>query len=683
MIILIDNKYATDDISNFYRKSEYGGNKSINFDISTKNKYYNHISEESYVICDGEPYTVKTINERKGKATVTANLDLWELHSIIFSEFVTETEDLSDTLNKALKDTGWRWKYYNSSHIITKRSSISLSDCDSMDILQELTNTTSFNIFYKFDTKNKEIIVFSSSVDDDRGVFFTDELNMSELTFKGSSEKLITRIYPYGKDGLDIKSVNNGVEYVENLTYSNKIVSAVWRDERYTDAKILKEDAAKKLEVSAFPVRSYTCKILDLAKLTGKYSNLSFELYDIVTLIDRQRQTRVKHRITEIKEYPNEPTKNEITLSSVAEKITTKLDTVDKNLNNINKNIFTVANSVENKLNNAIKNATNLITGADGGHVLIHTDRNGKPYELLIMDTDDIQTARNVWRWNSGGFGHSSNGYNGKYTTAMTMDGAIVADMITAGTLQGIKVIADNGKIGGWNITSIKMCAGDSESGVAVVQKPTANTTWVFGAGGTSHDNYSDCPFRVSKAGKMYATNAEITGKVTADSGKIGGWTISDKGLTYGNEAHIKPNGIKLFDLLTITPQGAEYNGTVSYEVPAETTEPKYRKAGIKYDAEIRGTLIECGKTGYVKFRDTLNISSDYAHQNVSAYQGLININVDKINIDTTNGAGINIKGGINFENGTNFKVNPIIEGRMLQFNDDGTVTWADVSPDK
>lgn len=461
MIIFIDGKYAIDDISNFYRKSEYGGNKNLSFEISTKHKYYKYISEECSIICDNETYSIKTINERKNTATVTASFDLWELHSIVYSEFITETVSLNDTLNKVLENTGWSWKYYDNSHNVTKKRSLNLTDCDVMDILQHLTNITSFGIYYQFDTKNKIITVFNSSVGNDKGVFFTDELNLSELTFKGNSEKLITRIYPVGKDGLNIKSVNNGVEYVENYSYSDKVISAVWRDERYTNANSLKEDAIAKLETSAFPTRSYTCKIIDLAKLNEKYTNLSFELYDIVTLIDRQRQTRIKHRITEVKEYLNEPTKNEITLSSITEKITTKLDTVDKNINNINKNIITTANNIENKLNNAIKNATNLITGVDGGYVLIHTDSSNKPYEILIMDTDNIETAKNIWRWNSAGFGHSSNGYNGDYTTAMTIDGAIVADCITAGTLQGIKIIADIGKIAGFTMQNEVLVSDD------------------------------------------------------------------------------------------------------------------------------------------------------------------------------------------------------------------------------
>jgi len=85
----------------------------------------------------------------------------------------------------------------------------------------------------------------------------------------------------------------------------------------------------------------------------------------------------------------------------------------------------------------AIDQATELITGNLGGYVVLHdSNGDGEPDEILIMDTADIATATNVWRWNSGGLGFSPNGYAGPYNAvAIDMQGRIVADAITTGTL--------------------------------------------------------------------------------------------------------------------------------------------------------------------------------------------------------------------------------------------------------
>ena len=83
-----------------------------------------------------------------------------------------------------------------------------------------------------------------------------------------------------------------------------------------------------------------------------------------------------------------------------------------------------------------VNRATELITGNLGGYVVLHdSNADGEPDELLIMNTDDIATATQVWRWNRSGLGYSSNGYGGPYGTAITAGGEIVADFITTGSL--------------------------------------------------------------------------------------------------------------------------------------------------------------------------------------------------------------------------------------------------------
>jgi phage minor structural protein len=90
---------------------------------------------------------------------------------------------------------------------------------------------------------------------------------------------------------------------------------------------------------------------------------------------------------------------------------------------------------IQQIINQAVSDATNAITGASGGKIILNPPQN--PQELLILTdvNSSIQTAQKLWRFNSGGLGYSSTGYNGSFGTAITANGAIVADFITAGTL--------------------------------------------------------------------------------------------------------------------------------------------------------------------------------------------------------------------------------------------------------
>ena len=85
----------------------------------------------------------------------------------------------------------------------------------------------------------------------------------------------------------------------------------------------------------------------------------------------------------------------------------------------------------------AINYAVNLITGNSGGYVVMHDANNdGEPDEILIMDAPKIENAVNIWRWNSAGLAHSSQGYDpARFDVAITYDGHIVADYIDTGTL--------------------------------------------------------------------------------------------------------------------------------------------------------------------------------------------------------------------------------------------------------
>lgn len=99
----------------------------------------------------------------------------------------------------------------------------------------------------------------------------------------------------------------------------------------------------------------------------------------------------------------------------------------------------------------AIDHATALITGGLGGHVVFRYDADGKPTEILVMDTEDEATAVHVLRINVNGIGFSSTGVSGQFSTAWTLDGSFVADFITAGHLSANLIRGGTLTLGGLN----------------------------------------------------------------------------------------------------------------------------------------------------------------------------------------------------------------------------------------
>ena len=314
-----------------YITHKYGGSDTLDFFLSPEHEAYHYILEETPVIYGGNRYIIKSINERRDISTVHCELDLDELREQAYYHFASETMTLSQVLDMCIP-AGWT---VSGADLVTARRTIELDACTGYDVIMQAMET--YGVCYRWNTIDRTVAVIKPENIQTSGVYLTEELNLKELAMKGSSKDFITRLYPYGKIDdetglpLSIASVNGGKEYVENTDYSEKLV---WADERYTDPQSLKDDALERLKMQAAPVRSYECAVVDIAKAGAPYGQMSIALYDVVTLLDKRRKTRVAHRVVEYKEYPMRPDLNMVTLSSVSAKITGAIEKIEIQVSN-------------------------------------------------------------------------------------------------------------------------------------------------------------------------------------------------------------------------------------------------------------------------------------------------------------------------------------------------------------
>ena len=413
----------------------FDGFDTLSFDIPMSHEYYPLIAEEVRISTKDNRFAVKSVDEHGDVCTVECMLDLDDWKERFWKEYRTTDALLSEVLNE-IKPTGWT---VEGAGISTQHKTIEASEgkplelVNSMDILGRATEV--YEVCVNFNVPDKRLKVIDPSTYTPSGEYLTDELNLRSISFMGSTTDFATRLYAYGKEGMTFADINGGKEYVEDFTYSDRILSVGWKDERYTIQENLLAAAKEKLKSLAFPERSYELDVIDLAKGNPNYSFLTFWLYQVVTLLDRKRGTRVDHQIVEYVEYPESPGDSTVVLSATMPRIENVVHEVSTQIDESKR-------ETENFMLDAIENATGLITGAKGGYVVIGQNPQGQPVEILIMDAPDIDTAQHVWRWNNGGLGYSSNGYDGPYTTAITQDGAIVANFITAGTMSANMVRA-------------------------------------------------------------------------------------------------------------------------------------------------------------------------------------------------------------------------------------------------
>lgn len=227
---------------------------------------------------------------------------------------------------------------------------------------------------------------------------------------------------------------------------------------------------------------------------------------------------------------------------------------------------------VEVDFKKAIDDATKAITGQSGGYVVLNPAKN--PQEILIMNAPTIAAAKRVWRWNSGGLGYSKNGYNGPFETAITQDGAIVADFITVGQIATARLdvqdIIRTGKIAVLGDVTVETERATKEEGVlssritanateitaevsratdaegALSSRITANATEIAAKVSTTGGAASSFAWSLTTSGFVLASNntevmkvtssgLNITGRITSTSGTIGGWIISSTEIYKGS----------------------------------------------------------------------------------------------------------------------------------------------------
>lgn len=309
--------------------------KTLTFSVPYRN-VRSAIVVEGYIETKEDRFVVKEIEKSsEGTANITAQLDLESLEGKPFRTFRSEEQTIKAALQLAFAGTGWTVGECS----VSKKRTLSMANVSALDVLKQALKTYRAEI--KIDSKKQSIDIYPE-IGSDKGVYFSNQLNLRKLTVQYSTYDFYTEIEPYGKDGLTIETVNSGKIYLENHQYSSKKKRCIWKDERYTNANSLKEDAEAKLADMSKPYVSYGADIVDLSRNSQKYSVLQYETGDTVTLIDHVTGEKEKQRIVSTKSYPDAPEKNSCTLANkvlafdeLAQKYEDTADTVD-NITNDN-----------------------------------------------------------------------------------------------------------------------------------------------------------------------------------------------------------------------------------------------------------------------------------------------------------------------------------------------------------
>ena len=422
------------DFDKYFIQEETNGEDQIGFTLPLDHADYKLLTEEVQLLDaeDGQVYRITAIDEGAATANIKGKLELSPLRADMRIPYTNGSDTLAGTVEGVLP-AGWTVVDHSLSTI---RRTIDLDSATPEDVI--LGAASAFGgLAIRYKIADKAVHFYAPGDFKAGGVYLTEELNLTSTNFKGSSSGLCTRLYARGKDGLTFAGINGGKDYVENFSYTDKIICAYWEDERYTVAENLLEAAQKKVDASAVPVRSYSCGVVDLAKAwryeegagSNIYAHLNIQLLTVATLLDTRRGTRIDHQVVQYKRYPHYPDLNVVTLSTKAPTITTTVKQLQDAIEN-------PSSSFRKQMQSLINQMAAGISGHDGGTMEITFNSDGKPNGIRWGDGDDLATSQKVLWLNLEGVAYGQNGVNGDYSTVWSFaQNGFVADWIVVGTL--------------------------------------------------------------------------------------------------------------------------------------------------------------------------------------------------------------------------------------------------------
>lgn len=366
---------------------QQNGSKTLRFTINKNDSAFFACKAQAKVVTSNI-YRIQMLDHNGKYIDCECSLDLSDFEK----EIILDKEYKSKTVKSILDDIKMDWTI-NVEETMQDKFDLKVKNATYLDVIRQLQKLAKFNI--EFNNVTKTIDVYTNKAY--RGLYITDQLNIINDEYQADTYKFCTRLYAYGKNDITFASVNNGKTYIDDNQHSEQIISRVINFSQVTDPSELLEKAKEELSKLSKPKESYKFKIFNLSKIDkNDFSLKNIGINDVVKYIDRERKTSSFHKVVKYIEHPNDPSKDEITLSSIEESSISNLianASVIRELNSANDTVY--QKSVEytdSKLNELTQNGTIILKKNE----LLILDNKENPQNVFKIDNKGLQQGNSV-----------------------------------------------------------------------------------------------------------------------------------------------------------------------------------------------------------------------------------------------------------------------------------------------
>ena len=403
----------------------------------------------------------KSSKPLKGIVTYSAEHISYDLNGIPTLGFSVKNTTPQAAITRAIDEAGLPCSFTAISDISTLNSTTILTPCSVRAILGGQTGSV-LDVWggeYEFDNFVVKLHKYRGA---DNGVTIEYGKNLKDLKQESNIAECYTHLMPYATYSEEDENGDSTEVYVylsekvlplavaENIghykAYIMDFTDRFGDGEEITEEKLRAKATAYAAAVElGVPKVNITVSFVQLWQ-TEEYKNIAplerVMMCDTVTVRFSQLGVTASAKVIKTVYNTLEEKYDSVELGDAKSSFANTVNKQQSSIEEIKTTVKKGQAQATEQLKKAIANATSLITGHSGGYVVLNPAE--MPQEILILDAPTLEEAVNVWRWNSGGLGYSSTGYNGEYALAMTMDGSIVADFINAGIFNGALLQADS-----------------------------------------------------------------------------------------------------------------------------------------------------------------------------------------------------------------------------------------------
>ena len=293
---------------------EIGAESVLDFKVFFQDKKRKFLKNQAEVRLDGKVYRIKTVVDKKesGKTKTTqvyAENVYYDLaraaakKSAVFDGATAKT-----AMTYALSNTDWSIGVIE----INTTRSFENNETNPLAVLQLIADLYHGELVFHSLEKTVDLVKQTGK---NRGIVFHFHKNMKSIERTISTTSLVTRLYATGKDGMTFASVNNGLSYVEDFSYTDEVLIGGLDCSNFTSAEDMLSYTKMRVAEYCKPNYSSVLQVMYLQAYPG-YSHEIYELGDTVRVVDEELDLDLTTRIVRMEKNIMEPWNTVVELST-------------------------------------------------------------------------------------------------------------------------------------------------------------------------------------------------------------------------------------------------------------------------------------------------------------------------------------------------------------------------------